>query len=233
MEDYINEIICFTDTSQFKPLNEIVYDGIRKAIITGRIPVGQRIKEKEFAERMNISRTPIRDALHRLEKEGLVEYIPKFGTVVKRITIEDAKEIYQIRQALDVVATVNAMNKMSKEQFDDLKQLLEKTEEANKNNQNFAEVIRLFSVFNETIYQLSEMPRLTSIVTKLREYLMRFRDISLTGEERRRKALDEHWMIYRGMYNKDAEQIKLIIQEHLSYSEKFILAEMEKQQNGN
>ncbi|WP_192987879.1 GntR family transcriptional regulator [Carnobacterium mobile] len=232
MEDYIREIINFTDISQFKPLNEIVFDGIRKAIITGRIPVGQRIKEKEFAERMNISRTPIREALHRLEKEGLVEYIPKFGTIVKRITIEDAKEIYQIRQALDVVATINAMTRMTKEQFDELKQLLVKTEEVNKNNQDVEEVIRLFSIFNEKIYQFSDMPRLTSIVTKLREYLMRFRDISLTEEGRRKKALNEHWMIYRGMYNKDEEQIKLIINEHLSYSEKFILAEMEKQQNG-
>ncbi|MGX7394332.1 GntR family transcriptional regulator [Carnobacterium mobile] len=232
MEDYIREIINFTDISQFKPLNEIVFDGIRKAIITGRIPVGQRIKEKEFAERMNISRTPIREALHRLEKEGLVEYIPKFGTIVKRITIEDAKEIYQIRQALDVVATINAMTRMTKEQFDELKQLLVKTEEVNKKNQDVEEVIRLFSIFNEKIYQFSDMPRLTSIVTKLREYLMRFRDISLTEEGRRKKALNEHWMIYRGMYNKDEEQIKLIINEHLSYSEKFILAEMEKQQNG-
>lgn len=232
VEDYIREIINFTDTSQYKPLNEIVFEGIRKAIITGRIPVGQRINEKECAERINISRTPIREALNRLEKEGLVEYIPKFGTVVKKVTTKDAIEIYQLRQALDVVATINAMNRMTAEQFDELKQLLLQTEEANKDNQNVEEVIKLFSVFNEKIYQFSDMPRLTSIVTKLREYLMRFRDISLTGEERRKKALKEHWMIYRGMYNKDEEQLRMIIKEHLSYSERFILAEMEKQQHG-
>lgn len=229
MEDYIGVMIHFTDMSQFKPLNEIVFEGIRKAIIKGSVPVGERIKEKELSERMNISRTPIREALQRLEKEELVEYIPKFGMVVKKISIKDAKEIYQIRKALDGVAAISAMNRMTPEQFDEMKQLLTKTEELNENHENVEEVIRLFSVFNDMIYQFSDMPRLTLIVTKLREYLMRFRDISLKREDRRRKALSEHWMIYRGMYNKDEEQIKMIIKEHLSYSEKFIIAEMGKQ----
>ena len=229
MEDYIGVMIHFTDMSQFKPLNEIVFEGIRKAIIKGSVPVGERIKEKELSERMNISRTPIREALQRLEKEELVEYIPKFGMVVKKISIKDAKEIYQIRKAIDGVAAISAMNRMTPEQFDEMKQLLTKTEELNENHENVEEVIRLFSVFNDMIYQFSDMPRLTLIVTKLREYLMRFRDISLKREDRRRKALSEHWMIYRGMYNKDEEQIKMIIKEHLSYSEKFIIAEMGKQ----
>lgn len=232
MEDYVGVMINFTDMSQFKSLNEIVYEGIRKAIINGSIPVGERIKEKELAERMNISRTPIREALQHLEKEELVQYIPKFGMIVKKISIKDAKEIYQIRKALDAVAAIHAMNRMTTEEFDEMKRLLVKTEELNHSNQNVEEVIHLFSVFNDMLYQFSDMPRLTLIVTKLREYLMRFRDISLKTEDRRNKALKEHWMIYRGMYNKDEEQIKLIVNEHLSYSEKFIIAEMEKQQNG-
>lgn len=231
MEDYVGAMIKFTDMSQFKSLNEIVYEGIRKTIINGSIPVGERIKEKELAERMNISRTPIREALQRLEKEELVQYIPKFGMIVKKISLKDAKEIYQIRKALDGVATISAMNRMTAEQFDEMKQLLVKTEELNQNDENIEEVIHLFTVFNDMIYQFSDMKRLTLIVTKLREYVVRFRDISLKEENRRNKALKEHWMIYRGMYNKDEEQLKMIIKEHLSYSERFILAEMEKQQN--
>lgn len=231
MEDYIGEIIKFSDMSQYKPLNEIVFDGIRKAIIKGAIPVGQRINEKEYAERMNISRTPIRDALHRLEEEGLVEYIPRYGVIVKKISIEDAKEIYKIRVVLDIVATTNAMNLMTEEQFQQMKDLLNKTEEANKTNKKIEEVTQLFSEFNEMIYIFSQMPRLKSIVTKLREYLMRFRDISMAEESRRRKALDEHWMIYRAMRNQNENQVGVIIKEHLAYSEKFIIEEMERQEN--
>ncbi|MBZ2175042.1 GntR family transcriptional regulator [Schnuerera sp. xch1] len=231
MDDYIAEIIRHTDMKQYKPLNEIVFEGIRKTIIKGQIPVGEKINEKEYADRMNISRTPIRDALHRLEKEGLVEYIPRYGVIVKKVSIEDAKEIYQIRKALDTLATVNAMNIMTDEQFQELKNLLNRTEEANRLNESLDEITQLFSEFNEMIYEFSQMPRLTSIVTKLREYLMRFRDISLKKEDRRRKALDEHWMIYRAICNKDEDQVSLITKEHLEYSEKFILEEMERQQN--
>lgn len=214
---------------QHKTLNEIVFEGIRKAIIKGILPIGERINEKEYAERMNISRTPIREALNRLEKEGLVECIPHYGVIVKKITIDDAKEIYQIRKALDILATKNAMKLMTKKQFEELRNLLEETEKLNEQNEDLDVVIKLFSEFNGKIYQYSHMPRLTNMVTKLREYLMRFRDISLRGEERRKKALSEHWMIYRAMCNQDETQVNMIIKEHLSYSEKFIIKEMEKQ----
>lgn len=230
MEDYIGEIIKLSDMAQYKPLNEIVFDGIRKAIIKGRIPVGEKINEKEYAQRMNISRTPIRDALRRLEKEGLVEYIPRYGVIVKKISIEDAKEIYKIRVALDILATTSAMSLMTEEQFGQMEDLLNKTEETNKRN-DVEKVTGFFSSFNKMIYDFSEMPRLTSIVIKLQEYLVRFRDISMRGEARRRKALDEHWMIYRAMRNRDENQVELITKEHLAYSEKYIIKEMERQEN--
>lgn len=232
MEDYIGEIIKCIDMNQFKPLKEIVFEGIRKAVIRGIIPVGEKLNEKECAERMNISRTPIREALHRLEEEGLVEYIPKYGVIVKKISIEDAKEIYQIRRALDTVATINAMNIMTEEQFKEMKDLLDRTKKANKSSENIDTVVQQFSEFNQMIYKFSQMPRLTSIVTRLSEYLVRFRDISLKEENRRQKALNEHFMIYDAMLNKDEEQVRKITKEHLEYSEKFVLREMEIQQSG-
>lgn len=84
MDDYIKEMIKTTDSNQYLPLNEIVYNGLRKAIIDDKVPIGVRINEKEYADRMNISRTPVREALKRLEAEDLVEYIPRFGVIVKK-----------------------------------------------------------------------------------------------------------------------------------------------------
>ena len=126
MDEYIKEVIKLADLSQNKPLNEIVFEGLRIAIIKGIIPVGERINESVYAEKMNISRTPVREALRRIQEEGLVEYVPHYGVVVKKITIEDAVEIYQIRKALDILATQNAMKIMTEEQFDEMKALLEK-----------------------------------------------------------------------------------------------------------
>jgi len=227
MEDYISKVIKFADLSQNKPLNEIVFEGLRDAIIKGIIPVGERINETVYSERMNISRTPIREALRRIQEEGLVEYIPHYGVVVKKITIADAEEIFQIRKALDVLATTNAMKLMSESEFDEMKMLLEKTDAANDRNE-VAEVVRLFSEFNAMIYRFSRMPRLDIIVQRLREYLVRFRDISLSGPERRKKAINEHWIIYQNMRKGNPEQVAIITNEHLDYSKTYIIAEMIK-----
>lgn len=116
---------------------------------------------------------------------------------------------------------------MTDKQFNEMEALLELTEEKNRNG-DIDGVIELFTAFNTTIYNNAKMPRLISILAKLQEYLLRFRDISIRGEARRRKALDEHWLIFRAMKNKDPEQAAMIIEEHLSYSMQFIIDDMQK-----
>ncbi len=227
MDEYFKKIAELTDLKQNKPLNEIVYEGLRNAIIQGYIPVGERINESIYSQKMNISRTPVREALRRIQQEGLVEYVPRLGVVVKKITIDDAKEIYQIRMALDILAATNAMRKMTEDQFEEMYKLLEETQKAN-DAEEVQKVVDLSRDFNDMIYEFAEMPRLESIVHKLREYLVRFRDMSLRGEERRKKALEEHWLIYKNMKNKNFDAIALIIQEHLEYSEEFIYDAMRK-----
>lgn len=227
MEDYISEVIKLADLSQNKPLNEIVFEGLRDAIIKGIIPVGERINETVYADKMNISRTPIREALRRIQEEGLVEYVPHYGVVVKKITLDDAKEIYQIRKALDILATLNAAKIMTPEQFDEMRDLLERTDKAD-NEGDVKLVVELSKEFNDMIYRFAKMPRLDVIVKKLRQYLVRFRDISLTEDKRRRKALDEHWLLYKYMKKQDKDMLTQITSEHLDFSEKFILMAMEK-----
>jgi DNA-binding GntR family transcriptional regulator len=215
------------DLNLNEPLKELVYQAFRKTIILGEIPAGQRINEKEFSEVMNISRTPIRYALQKLVDEDLVDHVPGVGMIVKGISINDAYEIYAIRKSLDVLATLTAMKEMSSEDFSELKRLLEETEELNEANEVDL-VLQRFSDFNEFIYEKSKMRRLKSIVMKLREYLIYFRDISIRSKERRDKALKEHWLIYQCMLKQEKEQLELLITEHLDYSQTFIIKEMEK-----
>lgn len=230
MEEYFSKIVALTDLKQNKPLNEIVFEGLRDAIIQGVIPVGERINESIYSEKMNISRTPVREALRRIQEEGLVEYVPHYGVVVKKITIDDAKEIYQIRKALDILATTNAMKIMTGEEFEEMRQLLVKTDEADEAG-NVKLVVELSKDFNDMIYRFARMPRLDVIVKKLRQYLVRFRDISLTEDNRRRKALDEHWLLYKYMKQQNVEMLTAITNEHLDFSEKFILQTMERLEN--
>lgn len=213
--------------SENEPLKELVYKAFRKTIILGEISAGQRINEKEFSEIMNISRTPIRYALQKLVEEGLVDHVRGVGIIVKGISISDAHEIYAIRKSLDVLATITAMKEMSTADFEELNNLLKETEVLNEQNE-INQVLQKFSDFNELIYDKSKMVRLKSIVMKLREYLVYFRDISIRSKERRDKALHEHWQIYQCMLNQEEKQLSSLITEHLDYSQKFIIKEMEQ-----
>lgn len=237
MSDYMKKVIDLIDLSQDLPLNEILYEGLRAAILKGIIPVGERINEIKYSAELNVSRTPIREALYRIQLEGLIEHTPKIGYVVKMVTVEDAVEIYKLRIALDTLASVNAMENMSAEQFKNMKALLNKTEEYEEKG-DIAEVIKMFGDFNNLIYEYSNMPRLKVILDNLRDYLARFRDISLYDSNRRKKAFDEHKLIYYCLRDKDENELSALIKKHLSYSERFVIEEIRRQEiniqeNGN
>ena len=217
------------DLTSSKPLKICTYEAFKKTIILGDIPAGVRINEKEFSEQLNISRTPIRFALQELVKEQLVEHIPMVGIVVKGISMKDAYEIYDIRKSLDTLATIKAMELMTPEDFDELEALLLEGEQYNKNNQ-VDDLLQNFSDFNSFIYTKSQMLRLKKIVTDLHAYLIYFRDIAIRASERRSIALEEHWLIFRGMKTKNIDQITLLTHEHLNRSLQFILKEMERRQ---
>lgn len=217
MTDYMDEFVKNTNFNQSKPIREIVYEGLRKSIISGIIPVGERIVEKEYAERLNISRTPVREAIRRLEEEELVENIPRSGVVIKRISAEDVIEIYKIRHYLEVLATINAMENITAKEIDELERLLDLTEQKNKEG-DVKEVIRLFGEFNSLIYKASRMKRLASMISKLNEYIQKFRDISVTDNKRREKALIEHREILKAISEKNTVDIDEIIKKHLDIS---------------
>lgn len=215
------------ELSQNVPLKIALYHAFKKTIVLREIPAGTRINEKEFSSELNISRTPIRYALGVLEEEKLVEHIPNRGIIVKGVSLQDALEIFEIRKALETLASTTAMNLMTKDDFEEMRQLLE-TCECYLKNQEIDKVLANFNDFNNLIYKKSQMLRLKEIVSELQAYLLYFRRISISSDDRRRKALDEHWLIYRGMKNKDYQQVTLITHEHLNHSLEFIIQEMEE-----
>lgn len=221
--NYMDEFIKSTDFNQNKPIRKIVYYSLRKTIISGIIPAGARIVEKEYAERLNISRTPVRDALRALEMDGLVEFVPKVGAVVKRITAKDVIEIYEIRKSLEVLAAVNAMNNITEKEIKDINTLLDVTEKKN-NEGKVKEVIKLFGEFNFKLYKASRMNRLANMISKLNEYTQKFRNISISENCRREKALVEHKQIFKAIVKNDKEKIGPMIKNHLDISLKVVLS---------
>ena len=225
MKNYMDDLIKNADFSSNTPIREVVYESLRSTIISGTIPVGERIIEKEYAERLNISRTPVREALRRLEREELVEHIPKIGVVVKRVTIEDAIEVYKIRNNLEILAAISAMEIITPGQIDEIEKLLDLTEKRNKEGK-VEEVIKLFGEFNSKIYEASGMKRLAIMITKLNEYTQRFRNISISQNVRREQAIIEHRQILKAIVDKDKDKIKDLIIKHLEYSIQIVIIEM-------
>jgi DNA-binding GntR family transcriptional regulator len=225
MIDYIDEFVKNTNFNQNKSIKEIVYEGLRKTIMSGVVPVGTRIIEKEYAERLNTSRTPVREALKKLEEEELVEYIPRVGVVVKRISAEDILEVYKIRQHLEVLATVTAAENITKKEIQEIEELLDLTEAKNEEG-DVDEVIRLFGKFNIKIYEASRMKRLTGMLSKLNDYIEKFRDISIADKERREMALIEHREILKAIVDKNTSTIEKIVKKHLDVSLDIVYATM-------
>ena len=214
MKNWMDEFIANTDLSQNRPIKEVVYESLKKTLIESKIPIGERFIEKEYSDRLNISRTPVRESLKQLESEGLVKYIPRTGVVVNRITREDVIEIYKIRSSLEFLVATEAMKYIQQSDADKIYKLLDETEIAHKEN-NIEEVIRLFSVYNTELYELSHMKILTTIISNLNNYLHKFRKISIEDKVRRENAIIEHRNIIKAILNKDRDLAEVIIKKHL------------------
>ena len=213
MKNWMDEFVANTDLSQNRPIKEVVYESLKKTLIEGKIPIGERFIEKEYSDRLNISRTPVRESLKQLESEGLVKYIPRTGVVVNRITREDVIEIYKIRSSLEFLVATEAMKYIQQSDADKIYKLLDETEIANKEN-NIEEVIRLFSVYNTVLYELSHMKILPTIISNLNNYLHKFRKISIEDKVRRENAIIEHRNIIKAILNKDRDLAEVIIKKH-------------------
>ena len=107
--------ISFQPMMESRPIREIAYEVLKHAIITGEIPAGERIVETDYADRLHISRTPLREALRKLERDGLVEYVLHRGVVVRAFTIADVEEIYTIRNALEMLTLPAIIEKATEE----------------------------------------------------------------------------------------------------------------------
>lgn len=225
MKNWMDEFVKNTDLSQNRPLKEVVYESLRKTLIEGKVPVGERFIEKEYSDRLNISRTPVRESLKLLEVEGLVKYIPRTGVVVNRITRDDVIEIYKIRNSLELLVVTEAMKYVTEDDIKNISNLLNETEKANSEG-NIDEVIKLFSKFNSELYELSNMKMLPNMISNLNSYLHKFRTISIEDNNRREKAIIEHRHILNAILSKDRDLAEMIIKKHLYDSLDVVLQEI-------
>lgn len=197
-----------------KPIREIIYDHLRQAILDGRITPGERLVERDIAAQFNASRTPVREAVRKLESEGYVEYLARKGVVVRGFNIEQIEEIYSIRKELECLAVRNAITRISSEQIVELKKIVDELEREWEERSPRSTSQGLHD-FDNVVFNAAAMPLLTSFLHTLRDSLQRFSRINLTSHPRRKDAVKEHKEILEAIIDKDAERAEKLVRKHI------------------
>ncbi len=205
-----------------KPIRDIVYELLRKAILAGKIKPGERIVENDYAEMFHTSRTPIREALRKLEMEGFVEYLPRKGVIVKGFSLSDIIEIYEIRKSLECLAIRHVVAKISGQEIDQIRAIVREMEKANQED-NIEQLVTICQQFHDTILHTSSMPRLTSMINTLQDYLERFKRVTLEKPKRRGNAIKEHQEIFRAIDQRDVNKAEELISQHIEASKQAFL----------
>lgn len=185
-----------------KSMREKVYDSLKEMIIDGIIQPGERIIETEYSNKFQISRTPIREAIRMLELEGLVESLSTGGVIVKIFTKEEISEIYKIRIALEGIILEEIIKKGTSQDIKKLEKVLKNTKKAFE-LKNIEKVFSLFTEFNQTLYEIADLPKVTAMINNINLYLKRFRKISIDNAERKKEAFKDHLEILEAIKRKD------------------------------
>jgi DNA-binding GntR family transcriptional regulator len=190
--------------------------------LNGEIPPRQHLVEARIAKEIGTSRTPIREALHSLELEGLIESIPRVGYVVKPISEDEVNEICEIRAAIEGVGARWAMEKAPQKLIEDLKKNISISEEkvARGNPRAFVE---LDAQFHEIIARLSGSRRLEELGQTLRRHMLRYRIQSIYLTENVLRAIQGHKGILEAIEKGSLEEVNRAIKYHLEQSKRDIL----------
>jgi DNA-binding GntR family transcriptional regulator len=205
-----------------KSIRQKIYDHLREQLLSGEIPPDQHLIETKIAKEIGTSRTPVREALHNLELEGLIESIPRVGYVVKSIKEGEVEEICEIRKAIEEVAARWAMEKARQRLIEELKKNLSISEEkvVYGDPRNF---IDLDAQYHEIITKLSGSKRLQELAQTLRRHMLRYRTQSIYLMDNVLRAIDGHKGILEAIEKGDMEEVKKAIGHHLEQSKRDIL----------
>lgn len=200
--------------TNIKPIRDIIYEYLREAVMDGKIKPGERIVERDFAQKFNASRTPVRESLRKLEMEGLVEYIPRKGVVAKGLNRDEIAEIYAIRCSLESLAIRTAVTNITSEQTALLEKAVADAAAASDAN-DYELVIMKLRMFDEVILEASQMPRLKKMINGLQESLRYYRKLNLTNANRCKTAIQEHDKILQAIIGKNSQMAEQLLCEHI------------------
>lgn len=188
-----------------------IYNELKKRIVLLDYEPGQVLREKELIEEFGVSRTPVREALIRLEVEGLVRIFPNLGTIVSEVSFQQLKDIIEIRQYLVRLTGQLAAARCTREDLDEMRSLV-----AEMKNQrgNIKEMMRLDSSLHDLINQATKNDMLVKILGMLRDQAVRIWTFSPSDDEYFDKVAEEFDVLIKALENRDEDQSARLLEKH-------------------
>lgn len=215
------------NSNDYLPLREVVFNTLREAILTGELEPGEHLMEVKLANKLGVSRTPIREAIRKLELEGLVVMTPRRSAQVAKITKEDLVDVLEVRRVLESLAIELCCKNRTGQDIVLLKENLQEFRNCIKENQ-LTEIAVTDVAFHEIIYKSTGNQRLNQILYNLREQMYRYRLEYIKDRQTRDNLVLEHQEIIESIVERDVERAKKAIQIHIDNQEKTILGNMDK-----
>ena len=209
----------------FLPLRDVVFNTLRQAILIGELKPGERLMEIHLADRLGVSRTPIREAIHKLEREGLVTIIPRRGAEVSQITEKSMNDVLEVRRALDALCVELACERISEEELEKLKEACDLFEEAVKTG-DVKQIAQADVDLHDIIVQATGNRRLVQLVNTLSEQMYRYRFEYIKDFSQHERLVEEHRIIYESIVRKDRETACSAAKEHIDNQKKAIIRQI-------
>ncbi len=205
-----------------RSLRDQVYDRLRAAILSGELAPGVPVIEAEIAAMLGASRTPVREALRRLETEGMLEPRGARGSVVRELKRDEVECIFEIREALETLAARRASRRLSERDLAEFARLIERMAE---HVDDASEMERLDTQFHDRILALAEGDRLKRMLGDLRADILPWRFIALATRERRHATVEEHAAMLAAMQAKDEAAVVATTAQHIANTKRAVLAQ--------
>ncbi len=207
---------------KYKPLREVVFESIRGAIISGILKPGERLMEVQLAEKLGVSRTPIREAIRKLELEGLVIMIPRKGAYVADLSIKDITDVLEVRSALESLAAGLAALRMTDEEIEELEMTAVQFNQAIEDN-DFDKMVQKDIDFHDKIFKATRNEKLIQISNNLREQVQRFRIMYIEKANKSKKLAKDHYEIAEAISQRNIDKAEELAKKHIENAEYYLM----------
>lgn len=200
---------------------DAVYDHLKRRILAGELAGGVRLNPLEIGTELGVSRTPVREALHRLDIEGLVDITPNRGVVVTSLTVDDVRELFKIRTALEMLAAAEATRHLHEDALDEFELLLRRMERAQGDPKQW---VTRHEAFHDRIYAFARMPRLVAEIRRLREAVHPYLRLYIDVYHHTEMPGYEHRGLLAEIARRDPDRAARAVRQHIEYAADGVLA---------